>query len=219
MLAMLFCSRSSHARSLVAIASSILFSLFFIPRASAQSPGQQPGAAPSSGSSSSSTDAAAKAAERKKRFEEMKRSLENKNSEPPPLPRPSTARPEAPAGPSYANDQPIFELAVTMFVGETQRFALFDDTRHNLTAQANWTVTDPSVAELSINGGVPSLVGKKPGTVFVLAHAKSQTARVNLSVLDRAQMTGGVIRWNQNDINTQAPLQIVPAIPIFGASH
>jgi hypothetical protein len=197
----------------------MLFPLFFFPGAFAQSSDQQPGTAPSSDSSSSSTDAAAKAAERKKRFEEMKKSLENKNPEPPPSPRPAPARPQAPVAPSDANDQPVFELAVTMFVGETQRFALFDDLRQNLTAQANWTVNDSSVAELSINGGVPSLVGKKPGVVFVLAHAKSQTARVILTVLDRTQMKGSVVRWNQNAINTQAPLQIVPAVPIFGGAH
>ena len=196
----------------------LLLCLCLIPRADAQEPGSTPGS--DSSATSSSSDVSAKTAERKRRFEEMKKSLEEKNPEPAPAPASSTsatkARPQAPA---YANEIPVSNLAVTMFVGETQRFGLYDNASHNLTAQAEWWVSDSLLVDLSINSGTPYLVGKKAGTVFVLAHTKLQTARVILRVLDRSEMKGDSVRWNQNAIAVHAPLYIVPAIPIFSAAH
>lgn len=184
---------------------------------------QEPSTTPSSDSSappssSSASDAAAKAAERKKHFEEMKKSLEEKDPAPPPAPASSPAakpKVQAPTAPFYANEPPVSNLSVTMFVGETQPLQLFDNEGHNLTAQAEWWVNDQSVADLSLNGGTPNLLGKKAGTVFVLAHTKLQTARVILRVMDRSAMGANSVRWNQNLIATHAPLFIVPAIPRF----
>jgi hypothetical protein len=185
------------------------------PFAQAQTPSAPP--TPDSAASSSSDDAAAKAAARKKRFEDTKKSLEEKAPEPPPQ-KPEASKPSAVRAvpsPPAPYESPVFTIDVNMFVGETQRFALFDDARRNLTSNAYWTVSDPSIADLSVAGGVPSVVGKKSGTVNLLAHVNSMTAQVLLTVLDRDRMSATVTRWTQASDSSQALLQIVPAVPIM----
>jgi hypothetical protein len=186
---------------------------------SAQDPSSTQGS--SSSSTQSTDDAAAKAAERKKHFEEMKKELEEKNPEPPPAP--ASAKPVANPGPrksleeEYPHDPVVSTIMLNMSVGDTQSFQLFTDKNENVTAQAEWTVDDPSIAELSVYRGTPTYLGKKVGTVIVEAHTKSVFARAMVHVMDRKQMELGIVRWDNNAIPVKAPLYMVPAIPNWKA--
>jgi cytoskeletal protein RodZ len=203
----------------------LLLSLFLVAGVRAQEPASTPSTAPSSDSSASSSstdssDAAAKAAARKKHFEEMKKALEEKDPQPPPAPAAATAaatpRAQAPTAPYYAKDAPVSNLAVTMFVGETQPLKLYDNERHDLTHQAEWWSSDSSVADLSTSGDSAFVAGKKAGTALVLAHTKMQTTRVFLTVREKSEMKGTAERWNQNLIAVHAGIFIVPAMPRMG---
>jgi hypothetical protein len=153
--------------------------------------------------------AAAKAAERRKRFEELRKQLENSDQqpqEPPADSSPNTSQ----ASSSGLSLSPIL---VNMLVGETQRFSLFDFGGHKLTSQADWSVDDSSIAELSIIGGVPTLVGKQTGTVRVRAHIDGHFAEATVNVITPEEMKPGTIRWQAPPVPGAKPIQIVPAVP------
>jgi hypothetical protein len=169
--------------------------------------------------SQADTDAAAKAAERKKRFEEAKKALENKI---PPAPEPKT--PIAPSSPkaiakpvTLATANNVFSIQVTMGVGESQRFYLFDEQLGDVTGISEWTVKDDSsAADFSIVGGVPTVVSNGSGTVLVSAVFRGRSAFMILTIIPRDKMTGETVRWNQAVVQAPASLHIVPAVPSFG---
>jgi hypothetical protein len=121
-----------------------------------------------------------------------------------------------------------FSIEVLMGLGETQRFTLFDDSRHNVTAQAHWTVLDnPSPdarVDFSVVDGVPTLSSKKDGPVWVYASLGNDSASVSVFILKPQDLIpmesrwGG--RWGQPKFfDSRRPLQIVPAAPDGGRVH
>jgi hypothetical protein len=81
----------------------------------------------------------------------------------------------------------VFCIQVLMGLGETQRFALFDQTNHDLTAQAQWTIIDYGpLVDFSVVNGVPQIVGKRYGMVELYATVGDDSAmtRVYISKLE-----------------------------------
>jgi hypothetical protein len=183
-----------------------------------QSESQSQSGSTSSSASQADSDAAAKASERKKRYEEARKALESKDQ---PAPQPKTQN--APANPnSTAKPVPkpaskiVFTIPVTMGVGETERFYLFDEQRGNVTTEAQWTAEDEtSAVDFSVAGGVPTVVGKGSGFVFISGALGDRSALVALSIIPKDKMTAGTVRWTQAATQVRSSLHIVPAVPNF----
>jgi hypothetical protein len=181
---------------------------------------QDPRPATQNPPASQDQDATAKAAERKKHFEEAKKQIENQNSEPPapkqkqqePSKQPATIPKTKPAN-------VVFSIPVTMMVGETQRFFLYDDKGNNVTAAAHWTTDGSIVAELTVIDGVPNVAGKQPGLVFLYGTFSDRSAEVQLDVFSREQVNSSTIRWNQKSLEVDSKLKIVPAVPGMTRRH
>jgi hypothetical protein len=166
--------------------------------------------------SQADSDAAVKAAERKKRFEESKKALENKT---PPVPQPKTqSSPPNPNSTRKSVSQPaakiVFNIPVTMAIGETERFFLFDEQRGKVTADAEWTVKDESsAADFSVVGGVPTVVGKGSGVVLLSAVLGDRSAVATISIIPRDKMTGDEARFSYPSPQDHSSLKIVPSVP------
>jgi hypothetical protein len=138
---------------------------------------------PSTQNNTSDSDAAAKAAARKKKFQEDARRLEeNGNNLQPP-----------PASP----DQTLFVSpgAVAMLPGDEHSFTLFDIDGHNLTSQAEWSVSNSSVADLAPRG-MPTIKAKSPGTVTVRARVGSSESEAEVKVYEGKSLPAGTITWS-----------------------
>jgi hypothetical protein len=182
--------------------------LFFSPLAGAQATSTPP---PANSSAPSSTgSAAAKAAERKKHFTEAEKKLENSDPQEQSKNSPSNSLHVSP------NDLSLSPKLVNMLVGNTQRFSLFDFAGHKLTSQAEWTVSDSSVAEMSVINGVPTLVSKQTGTVLVRARFDGRSAEATVNVIKPGEMKPGTILWQAPSVPGFKPIQIVPAVPSRG---
>jgi plastocyanin len=186
---------------------------FFAPSASAQNGQTQSSAVPSNSSqpgpaSSATEDAAAKTAERKKRFEEAKKRLENS------APQPQSGTASSSSSCSYSqSDLSLSPALVNMAVGNTQRFSLFDLAGHKLTAQADWSVSDSSIAEIRVEGGEPVLTSKEKGTVRVQARVDSHSAESTVNVIAPEDMKPGTIRWSTPSSPCSKTTKIIPAVP------
>jgi len=153
-------------------------------------------------------DAAAKAAERKKRFEEAKKRLENS------APQPQSGTASSSSSCSYSqSDLSLSPALVNMVVGNTQRFSLFDLAGHKLTAQADWSVSDSSIAEIRVEGGEPVLTSKEKGTVRVQARVDSHSAESTVNVIAPEDMKPGTIRWSTPSSPCSKTTKIIPAVP------
>jgi hypothetical protein len=183
-----------HSLSLrTALSLSIFLFLFEAntPRAIAPSPSSQP--APSTSTTPASDDATAKAAaERKKRFEAEKNRLEAADPKPQSL---ASDDPEADCQAS-ANDLSLSPALVNMLVGQTQRFSLFDLGGHKLTSQAEWSVSDTSIADIAIEGGVPVLTSKQTGTLHVRARIDARSTESTVNDINPEDMKPGPLRWS-----------------------
>jgi len=182
--------------------------LCFSPLAGAQATSTPPSA--NSYAPSTPDSAAAKAAERKKRFDEAEKKLENSDPQEQSKNSPSNSLHVSP------NDLSLSPILVNMLVGNTQHFSLFDLAGHKLTSQADWTVSDSSVAELSVINGVPTLVSKQTGTVHVRARFDGRSAEATVNVIRPDEMKPGTILWRAPSIPGSKPIQIVPAVPSSG---
>ena len=103
-----------------------------------------------------------------------------------------------------------------MGVGETERFYLFDEQRGNVTTEAQWTAEDEtSAVDFSVVGGVPTVVAKGSGFVFITGVLGDRSALVALSIIPKDKMTGDTVRWTQASTQVRSSLHIVPAVPNF----
>ena len=168
--------------------------------------------AANSNTPSTQDSAAAKAAERKKRFNEAEKKLENSDL------RPQEQSKNSPSNSSYVspNELSLSPILVNMLVGNTQHFSLFDLAGHKLTSQADWTVSDSSVAQLSVIDGVPTLISRQTGTVHIGARIDGRYAEATVNVITPDEMKPGTIRWQAPSIPGFKPIQIVPAVPSSG---
>jgi plastocyanin len=204
-----------HRLSMCHLLTVVLLSadVFFAPSASAQNGQTQSSAVPLNSSqpgpaSSATEDAAAKAAERKKRFEEAKKRLENS------APQPQSGTASSSSSCSYSqSDLSLSPALVNMVVGNTQRFSLFDLAGHKLTAQADWSVSDSSIAEIRVEGGEPVLTSKEKGTVRVQARVDSHSAESTVNVIAPEDMKPGTIRWSTPSSPCSKTTKIIPAVP------
>jgi hypothetical protein len=197
-----------HVLTLVLLSAAV----FFVPSASAQNGQTQSTAVPSNSSqpgpaSTATEDAAAKAAERKKRFEEAKKRLENS------APQPQSATASSSSCSYSQSDLSLSPALVNMVVGNTQRFSLFDLAGHKLTAQADWSVSDSSIAEIRVEGGEPVLTSKEKGTVRVQARVDSHSAESTVNVIAPEEMKPGTIRWSTPSSPCSKTTKIIPAVP------
>ena len=205
---------SPFVPSLFGFALIVLPHLFFSPTAGAQATSTSPAA--NANTQSTADSAVTKAAERKKRFDEAKKKLENSDPHPQEQSKNSLSN-SSPVSPNNLSLSPnnlsLSPNLVNMLVGNTQRFSLFDLAGHKLTSQADWTVSDSSIAELSVIDGVPTLASKQIGTVHVRARIDSRSAETVVNVITPEQMKPGTILWQAPPVTGFKPVQIVPAVP------
>ena len=175
-----------------------------------QSPAATSNSPQSAPPSTAADDAAAKAAERKKRFDEAKKRLENSASQ-------QQNGSDAAASCSYSpNDLSLSPALVNIVVGETQRFSLFDQAGHKLTAQADWSVSDSSIAELHVESDGPVLTSKQKGTARVQARVDAHSAEATVNVISAEEMKPGTIRWSAPPTPCAKTKGIVVAVPSGG---
>jgi hypothetical protein len=174
-----------------------------------QTPSAQPGTTPTSGTASTSPDAA-KAAERKRRFEEEEQRLENAAPQPQP---PGQSAAQGGNCQSSPDDLMLSPNLVNMLVGETQQFSLFDVAGHKLTSRAEWSVSDSSTADLTVEGGIPVLTSKRTGTVRVTARVDARSVEATINVITPEDMKPGTVRWSSPSNPCTKPARVVPAVP------
>lgn len=175
-----------------------------------QTPSPQSGASSTSSTVSPSADAAAKAADRKRRFEQEKERLESAG------PKPQAPTQSAAQGDNChasPDDLMLSPNLVNMPVGETQRFSLFNVAGHNLTPQADWSVSDSSTADLAVEGGVPVLTSKRIGSVRVTARVGGRSVEATINVIAPEDMKPGTIRWSAPSPPCTKAVKIVQAVP------
>jgi len=139
-----------------------------------------------------------------------------------------TANPRSsPQAPSQSDCNPdpripchiVFYIQVLMGLGETQRFALFDNARHNVTAQAQWTILDfGSEVDFSVVNGVPQIFSKKYGmvTLYGTVGDNAVMSRIYISKPgDIASNTMGRFGAPMFQ-DSHRPLELVPAAPYGG---
>ena len=178
----------------------------------AQSASPQSSAPPTSSTVSTSPDGTAKAAERKRRFEEEKKRLEGDG------PRPQASSQSAAQGgncQASPDDLMLSPNFVNMLVGETQRFSLFDFAGHKLAPQADWSVSDSSIADLAVEGGVPVLTSKRTGTIHVTARVAARSVEATINVITPQDMKPGTVQWSSPTTPCAKPVGVVPAVGSF----
>ncbi len=79
-------------------------------------------------------------------------------------------------------------------VNDTQQFNLFDTRNNTLTTQAEWSVSDSSIAELSVTNGIPHLTGKRPGTIRLAVRVDSRYAEAVINVVTQEDVQSGAAR-------------------------
>jgi plastocyanin len=151
-------------------------------------------------STAADPDAAARAAARKKRFLEQEKALEENGS------THDAAEPDP--------QQTLFvsPALVGMVVGETQRFTVFDIEGHNLTSQAEWSLSNSYIADLAPDG-TPTITAKEHGTVTVRARVGSRESRCEVKVYEGSSLPIGAIRWQAPKIPNFSAIKIVQAVP------
>jgi hypothetical protein len=175
-----------------------------------QPPASQSPNSPSPDAASAAQDAAAKAAERRKRFEAEKARLEN--SDPKPKSQAGSSAPD-PCH-SSENDLSLSPIFVNMTVGDTHGFSLFDIAGHKLTSQAEWSVSDSSIAELRVENGVPVLSAKQLGTVRLTARVDTRSIEATINVITPEElMKPGTVQWRAAGYPCSHSTRVVQAVP------
>jgi plastocyanin len=149
---------------------------------------------------SQESGAAAKAAERKRKFQEAARKLENGQS--------------GPTAPEPDPNQTLFvsPATVTMGVGDSHSFCAFDIEGKTVTSTAEWSVSDSEVAQLAGERD-PTITAKQLGTVTVRARIGSQYAEASVKVAEMDKIPPGTILWSIPPIPGYHGKQIVQAVP------
>jgi hypothetical protein len=160
----------------------------------------QPPGSSASQTGDASSDAAAKAAARKKKFEEEKRRLESSEGQ------------HASVPDDRQQTLLLSPILVNMLVHDTQRFSLFDVDGHNLTAKAEWTLSNSYVADLTTDG-VPTITAKDTGTVTVRARVGALSAEASVTVHTGDKLPVGTIRWQAPAVPGYKTTQIIQAVP------
>ncbi|MGC1418030.1 MAG: hypothetical protein WA817_22270 [Candidatus Acidiferrum sp.] len=176
----------------------LTLAMFFAPHEFAP---QQSAPADQNPPAADSQDAAAKAAARKKRFEEEEKRLEQEGQ--------STS--QAPAADS---DQSLFvtPAVVNMMVGDIHSFSAFDIDGNTVTSEAEWSLSNSYVADLS-NGNGPTIMAKDHGTVTLRARIGGRTAEATITVTTDSQFKPGTILWSAPQVPGFKGSQIVQAVP------
>jgi hypothetical protein len=81
-----------------------------------------------------------------------------------------------------------------MLVNNTQQFNLFETRNNTLTTQAEWSVSDSSIAELTVANGIPQLTGKRPGTIRLAVLVDSRSAEAIINVVTPEDVRSGAAR-------------------------
>jgi hypothetical protein len=179
------------------------------------------GAAPAAGTSTAqanspapeqtpASDVAAKAGERRKRFEEAEKRLENSDGSR------ANDSPASDSKPGSPDDLAISPVLINMLIGETQSFSLFDAAGHNLTGKAEWSLSSSYVADLK-NNGVPTITSKDAGTVTVHARVGMRSADATVTVHPGSSLPIGTVRWQAPAVKGFKTVQIIQAMPSSGA--
>jgi hypothetical protein len=112
-----------------------------------------------------------------------------------------------------------FWVSVLMGLGETQRFALFDNAGHDVTAQAEWAILDyGSQVDFSVINGVPHIFSKKYGMVTLYATVGDNSAMAQIYVSKPDEITSNTLgrKGAPAFLDSHRPLQLVPAEPYIG---
>jgi hypothetical protein len=170
-------------------------------KAEAQGPPQT--SPPSQKPAPEQTDAAAKALARKQRFEELKRRLEEEGSNP--------------SAGAKDSSQTLFisPAQVGMLVNDEQGFSVFDIQGDDMTAKAEWSLSNSYVADL-IQGPIPRIRAKDHGTVTVRARIGSQDAKAEVEVFSGDKLRPGTVRWKAPAIPGYHSKQYAQAPPTVG---
>jgi len=108
------------------------------------------------------------------------------------FPQQSTS-PKAPCAPPD-NGLSISPNSGNMLVNDTQQFNLLDTRSNTLTTQAEWSVSDSSIAELTLSNGIPHLTGKRSGTIRLVVRVDSRLAEAVINVITPEDVRSGAIR-------------------------
>lgn len=119
------------------------------------------------------------------------------------FPQQSTS-PKAPCAPPE-NGLGISPNSGNMLLNDTQQFNLFDTRSNTLTSQAEWSVSDSSIAELTVTNGIPHLTGKRPGTIRLAVRVDSRSADAVINVVTQADVRSGAVRLG---------LETIPCAPM-----
>jgi hypothetical protein len=147
----------------------------------------------SSGAGNSTDSAAAKAAARKKAFEADLKGLEDGGS----------FHHEG-SGPQTLFVSPA---VVNMIRGQRADFGAFDNKGHDVSAQAEWSLSNSYVATLVTGKGKPYLIAKTPGEVTVRARIDENESSCDVTVYDGTALPAGT------------PAYIAAKIPGFKAEQ
>jgi hypothetical protein len=152
---------------------------------------------------STSSDEVGKGAERKRRFEEQRKKLEEE-------------RPSSRIGveTEVSADQTLFvsPSVTNMLVGDTRDFCVFDIDGKILTREAEWTIDDAGIATL--NGEhQPTIIAKHSGHAILRARVVSRSAEASITVLDGDKIPNGTIKWSVPNYPGYKSKQIVQAVP------
>jgi len=168
----------------------------------------QPPPAPPTATPASPDTEAAKAAERRKRFEEQRRRLEDANS-----PRPEGVGEEVPSDP----DQTLFisPAAVNMLVGESHYFTVFNIDGRTITQNTGWTVDNPNI--ISVGKGDELVVTAiAPGRAVLRAFIDTRAAEAVITVHGGKNLPDGTILWSAPQIPGYEVKQISREAPTAG---
>jgi hypothetical protein len=187
---------ASRTAMLACAIPALLVILFAVSTRATQQPAQSTGA-------STVNDEAARAAERKRRFEEQKRRLEQAE--------PSS---RVVSGTQVSADQTLFvsPSVTNMLVGDFREFCVFDIDGKILTRQAEWTIDDSGIATLN-DKGEPTITAKQPGKATLRARIGSRSAEASVTVLDGSKMPDGTIKWSVPNYPGYKSRDIVQAVP------
>jgi hypothetical protein len=160
---------------------------------------QSTAAAPQSGAANSTDSAAAKAAARKKAFEADEKRLEQDGS----------SHVDNASGSATLFVSPA---TVNMVAGQVAGFSAFDDKGHDVTSQAEWSLSNRHVVQFEKGGaGKPYVVAKGPGEVTVRARIDNRESSCDVTVYDGKTLPAGTPRWVAAKIPGFTAKQVAPA--------
>jgi hypothetical protein len=120
--------------------------------------------------------------------------------------------PNTPA--SMQSDSERFEMTpyiVNMVAGETHRLRMWDNASNHAVGDAEWTVSDPSVA--TVEGGLDAeVLARAPGKVTVTSTWQGHQTEAIITVYPGTQLPTGTVIWSQKPHPGQTT-KIVPAVP------